>query len=482
VAIDAFLAANLHSYLADEAQKLRAVLLARGEAYRHAMASDDLTLLRAFLDTYRKGVDADQVRRRLRLINPQRSGQPHKPAIAIPAALGVMLIAALVVWIESKPGPDTQQASAVLATPTRLAAPSATNAPSKMEAKVADVTPPAAAPGPPSRTADTLSPPTAAPVQGPDEVTWLLLKEATDEAALKRFVERYPDSALRQQAEARIAALSAAQAARPVPPGPDEVTWLLLKDTTDEAALKRFTAQYPNSALRRDAEARITALSAAQAARPETSAPEDVVWNLVKDSKDPDQLRRFVDQFPASSRRAEVEQRVATLSAEAPILGAAEPTDRREMARSLQMELKRVGCFDGAVDGDFSNATRTALHNFTKFAAVGMADDNLSAEVLKAVRAIDTRVCPLECGPREVQKSGRCIAEVPALHVPAPRKSESIDRKSALDVAATEPPAHTLHFGQRLLVNDGSCPKGTIKQIIGGDGHSVSRTRSCIPR
>jgi uncharacterized caspase-like protein len=96
----------------------------------------------------------------------------------------------------------------------------------------------------------------------PDEVTWVLLKETTDEAALKRFTSQYPDSILRRDAEARIAALAAAQAAKPVPPSPDEVTWALLKETTDEAALRRFTTQYPNSVLRKDAEARIAALEA----------------------------------------------------------------------------------------------------------------------------------------------------------------------------------------------------------------------------
>ena len=66
--------------------------------------------------------------------------------------------------------------------------------------------------------------------------------------------------------EARIAALEAAQTAKPVPPSTDDVAWVLLKETTDEAALKRFTSRYPNSPLRKDAEARIAALERAEAA------------------------------------------------------------------------------------------------------------------------------------------------------------------------------------------------------------------------
>jgi hypothetical protein len=49
-------------------------------------------------------------------------------------------------------------------------------------------------------------------------------------------------------------------------------------------------------------------------------------------------------------------------------------------------------------------------------------------------------------------------------------------------VVPREPPAGTLNFGERMLVDDGTCPEGTIKQIIGGNGVVVPRKRACIPR
>jgi hypothetical protein len=49
-------------------------------------------------------------------------------------------------------------------------------------------------------------------------------------------------------------------------------------------------------------------------------------------------------------------------------------------------------------------------------------------------------------------------------------------------VVSGEPPAGTLNFGERMLVDDGTCPEGTIKQIIGGNGVLVPRKRACIPR
>ena len=112
----------------------------------------------------------------------------------------------------------------------------------------------------------------------------------------------------------------------------DELTWSLIKETTDDAALKRFVAQYPDSPLRKDAEARIAAIETARAAQPKPPVPEDIAWNVVKDSTDPEQLRRFVDEFPSSTKRMEAEQRVAALVAAA---AEAAAWERAQVANKL---------------------------------------------------------------------------------------------------------------------------------------------------
>jgi hypothetical protein len=51
-----------------------------------------------------------------------------------------------------------------------------------------------------------------------------------------------------------------------------------------------------------------------------------------------------------------------------------------------------------------------------------------------------------------------------------------------------EPPLGKLKPGQRVLVDNGSCPKGQILEVIGGDHVKVGgkgqieRKRRCIPR
>jgi hypothetical protein len=143
-----------------------------------------------------------------------------------------------------------------------------------------------------------------------------------------------------------------------VPPSPDEITWTLLKDTTDQAALRRFTAQYPDSRFRSDAEARVAALEA-------TKAP------------------------------------------------AINPLDAHELARSLQFELKRVGCFTGTVNGDFDDATRAAWYSFAKVVLIKLPDEE-TLDAVKAVRAVDKRVCPLVCREGERAENDRCVALAPS--------------------------------------------------------------------
>jgi uncharacterized protein DUF6719 len=56
------------------------------------------------------------------------------------------------------------------------------------------------------------------------------------------------------------------------------------------------------------------------------------------------------------------------------------------------------------------------------------------------------------------------------------------------EVLKKEPPMGQLREGQTVLVDDGSCPLGQIKEVIGGNHVSVGgtkhilRTRKCIPK
>src|SRR5262245_34592193 len=92
-AIDAFLANHpKKSRLTDEAETLRAALVARDEACRKAMASDDPAVLKAFLKTYPKSMQAPQVRDRLRHLEPQKVWPISRRAMFIAAGIVVVLV------------------------------------------------------------------------------------------------------------------------------------------------------------------------------------------------------------------------------------------------------------------------------------------------------------------------------------------------------------------------------------------------------
>ncbi len=60
--------------------------------------------------------------------------------------------------------------------------------------------------------------------------------------------------------------------------------------------------------------------------------------------------------------------------------------------------------------------------------------------------------------------------------------------EAAADVLKREPPMGQLREGQIVLVDDGSCPAGQIKQVTGGNHvaaggfKNIVRTRKCIPK
>ena len=106
------------------------------------------------------------------------------------------------------------------------------------------------------------------------------------------------------------------------------------------------------------------------------------------------------------------------------------PIDPHELVRSLQFELKRVGCFSGPVNGEFDDATRIASQTFAKFSSIKMpSETETTPDAIKTLREIDRRICPLVCPDGERPDGDRCIANAPAHkaepHEAAPRRMES---------------------------------------------------------
>lgn len=122
-------------------------------------------------------------------------------------------------------------------------------------------------------------------------------------------------------------------------------------------------------------QARIAAEKAKQIAQDQAAAAE---------------LKRAAVEAPAQPR-----EKAVNLAALTPGSGpAAVPAD---ITRSVQAELRRVGCLTGAADGDWNGASQRSLTQFNRYAGTKLDAKVASVETLDAIKQKSSRVCPLVC-------------------------------------------------------------------------------------
>ena len=85
------------------------------------------------------------------------------------------------------------------------------------------------------------------------------------------------------------------------------------------------------------------------------------------------------------------------------------PPSKAELAKSVQAELRRVGCFSGPADGDWDSASRRSLELFNKNAGTTLDAKAASTEALDAIRPKSARVCPLVCGSGQKRDGDQCV-------------------------------------------------------------------------
>ena len=205
-------------------------------------------------------------------------------------------------------------------------------------------------------------------------------------------------------------------------------------------------------------------------AQPPGSADLDTnYWTLVRDSTDPEALQSYLHSFPTGKFADLARQRLATLreqqnksamatpgpSSELPrnveptkaspsspslLPQATPPADNIALARSLQRELKRVGCLDGEADGVWGDQSRAALNRFARHANISLTGDDPNVGALDSVSARQARVCPLVCNDDQKVVGDRCVGATPprrARQEPAAERREP--RRAAAERPAPEP-------------------------------------------
>lgn len=139
-------------------------------------------------------------------------------------------------------------------------------------------------------------------------------------------------------------------------------------------------------------------------------------WNSIKASKDAADFKAYVEKFPKgifasiAQRRMVIlsqpkEQKQAALTPPAPpkpvktpeVINTPPPPqpllDPALITTSLQRELKRVGCYRGAIDGDWGPGSRSALRRFNGGANTKLPVDSASQAALDQVKKQTRRIC-----------------------------------------------------------------------------------------
>lgn len=86
------------------------------------------------------------------------------------------------------------------------------------------------------------------------------------------------------------------------------------------------------------------------------------------------------------------------------------PRDRDAIGRELQKELKRVGCYEGELNGMWTPATRQAVKAFTDRVNASLPTEEPDGIVLAMVRGYQDKVCGKPCPSGQgLGEGGRCV-------------------------------------------------------------------------
>lgn len=195
--------------------------------------------------------------------------------------------------------------------------------------------------------------------------------------------------------------------------------WETIKEASDRDLFDAYLQQYPDGAFASLARAKIRIIE--RAAGGEAAAALQGAMKPQPQSGQPDELAALTPPPQAA----------------ATALQASEPD--RELVRSVQKELNRIGCRAGSEDGLWGLGSRRALEQFSKLTKVELAALEPTGDVLERLRAQKTRICPLVCTQSQQLKGGRCVDIKREAKLPEPSKARSTD-----EMPARKPPSNTI--------------------------------------
>lgn len=251
-----------------------------------------------------------------------------------------------------------------------------------------------------------------------EELTWSLVKNSTNPDLIQTYVNSYPQGKYAGEARAAIARLTAEGERIRAEKEARRRAEAVERKARLEAAAKAEADRLAKLEAERRARQRD------EAERRKQQAQELADWQAVRGSKDPAELRDYLARYPASTFADLAKARLSALTTQrlaarqpAPVEAPAPETaqdsklDTRELTLSIQRHLQRLGCNPGRPDGAWGRNSRAALQRFAKHARAQLASLNPSQAILDSLKTRKGRACPVVCGPRQVLKGTTCVAK-----------------------------------------------------------------------
>jgi uncharacterized caspase-like protein len=238
--------------------------------------------------------------------------------------------------------------------------------------------------------APAAAPPAPAPsAQSEARRDYELALQVGNKDALNAFVAQYPDGFYANLARIQLAKIAAEEARIAA----TEKARLAEQQRARLAAEGAPTAQQLQAA---EAEAK-----AAEKAR---IAAEKATQVALEQAADAERKRATAETSTAVAAPAPAEKAQNTnVAALTP-----GPPPQADLAKSVQIELRRVGCLTGAADGEWNAASQRSLALFNRNAGTRLDVKAASLDTLDAIKQKSSRVCPLVCEHGFRAEGDRC--------------------------------------------------------------------------
>ena len=321
----------------------------------------------------------------------------------------------------------------------------------------------------PARAASRASEPATNP-QADARRDYELALQIGNRAAFSAFLAQYPDGFYASLAklqldkiaaeDARIAATDKAKQAE------QERARLAAEGAKKEAQVK---AEADAKAAE---QARLAAEKAKQVAQDQAAAAERNRADKAADT-----------QIVASNAATGGDSRAAASSAPDKATNVAALTAGRtpaDITKSVQLELRRVGCLSGAADGDWNAASQRSLSSFNRNAGMKLDVKTASTDTLDAIRQKQSRVCPLVCEHGYKADGDHCTRIVCADGTFLNDDNECEKRRASRPVAKRDrPEARQFPQAKQAIVRRSQTPTGPAQSSTGRPLTGSERALGC---